>query len=179
MLIFFGTIDVWFPKWLGFTPIDICNFWHLPLLFLAYLILKIINICLHWSKHDNPNEKLFIFGLCIQKKIRFFFYFRQFLWKFWVQVGAVAWWQISGTLKVWIGLSVRNAMCQLFIMRNNYANMPRSIMANMNYFVYQYGQINKPKFNYEKHEIPCVSYNEQQLFQASNVPRALMTKFWV
>ena len=45
----------------------------------------------------------------------------------------------------------------------------------MNYFVYQYGQINKPKFNYEKHEIPCVSYNEQQLFQASNVPKSLMT----
>ena len=38
-----------------------------------------------------------------------------------------------------------------------------------------------PKRNNEKHEIclvpklPCVSYNEQQLFQASNVPRSLMT----
>ena len=60
--------------------------------------------------------------------------------------------------------------------------MPSSIMTNMNYFVYQYDQIlNMPKFNYEKHEIclvpkmPCVSYNEQQLFQASNVPRSLMT----
>ena len=52
----------------------------------------------------------------------------------------------------------------------------------MNYFEYQYGQAsNMPKFNHEKHEIclapkmPCVSYNEQQLFQASNVPRSLMT----
>ncbi len=60
--------------------------------------------------------------------------------------------------------------------------VPRSIMTNMNYFEYQYGQTsNMPKFNHEKHEIclvpkmPCVSYNEQQLFQASNVPRSLMT----
>ena len=60
--------------------------------------------------------------------------------------------------------------------------VPRSIMTNMNYFEYQYGQAsNMPKFNHEKHEIclvpkmPCVSYNEQQLFQASNVPRSLMT----
>ena len=60
--------------------------------------------------------------------------------------------------------------------------VPRSIMTNMNYFEYQYGQtLNMPKFNHEKHEIclvpkmPCVSYNEQQLFQASNVPRSLMT----
>ena len=60
--------------------------------------------------------------------------------------------------------------------------VPRSIMTNMNYFEYQYGQTsNMPKFNHEKHEIclvpkmSCVSYNEQQLFQASNVPRSLMT----
>ena len=60
--------------------------------------------------------------------------------------------------------------------------VPRSIMTNMNYFEYQYGQVsNMLKFNLEKHEIclvpkmPCVSYNEQQLFQASNVPRSLMT----
>ena len=60
--------------------------------------------------------------------------------------------------------------------------VPRSIMTNMNYFEYQYGQTsNMPKFNHEMHEIclvpkmPCVSYNEQQLFQASNVPRSLMT----
>ena len=60
--------------------------------------------------------------------------------------------------------------------------VPRSILTNMNYFEYQYGQAsNMPKFNHEKHEIclvpkmPCVSYNEQQLFQASNVPRSLMT----
>ena len=60
--------------------------------------------------------------------------------------------------------------------------VPRSIMTNMNYFEYQYGQtLNMPKFNHEKHEIclvpkmSCVSYNEQQLFQASNVPRSLMT----
>ena len=60
--------------------------------------------------------------------------------------------------------------------------VPRSIMTNKNYFEYQYGQtLNMPKFNHEKHEIclvpkmPCVSYNEQQLFQASNVPRSLMT----
>ena len=60
--------------------------------------------------------------------------------------------------------------------------VPRSIMTNMNYFEYQYGQaLNMPKFNHDKHEIclvpkmPCVSYNEQQLFQASNVPRSLMT----
>ena len=60
--------------------------------------------------------------------------------------------------------------------------MPRSIVTNMNFFEYQYGQAsNMIKFNHEKHEIclvpkmPCVSYNEQQLFQASNVPRSLMT----
>ena len=60
--------------------------------------------------------------------------------------------------------------------------MPRSIMTTMNYFEYRYGQTLKmPKFNHEKHEIclvpkmPCVSYNEHQLFQASNVPRSLMT----
>jgi hypothetical protein len=60
--------------------------------------------------------------------------------------------------------------------------VPRSIMTNMNYFEYQYGQTsNMPKFNHEKHEMclvpkmPCVSYNEQQLFQATNVPRSLMT----
>ena len=54
--------------------------------------------------------------------------------------------------------------------------------ANMNYFEYQYGQAsNMPKFNHEKHEIclvpkkPCVRYNEQQLFQTSNMPRSLMT----
>ena len=52
----------------------------------------------------------------------------------------------------------------------------------MNYFEYQYGPTsNMPKFNSEKREIclvpkmPCFSYNEQQLFQASNVPRSLMT----
>ena len=56
--------------------------------------------------------------------------------------------------------------------------VPRSIMTNMNYSEHQYGQIlNMPKFNHEKHEIcmvpkmPCVSYNEQQLLQVSNVPR--------
>jgi hypothetical protein len=55
-------------------------------------------------------------------------------------------------------------------------------MTNMNYFEYQYGQtLNMPKVNHEKYEIclapkmPCVSYNEQQLFQASNGPRSLMT----
>jgi hypothetical protein len=60
--------------------------------------------------------------------------------------------------------------------------VPRSIMTNMNYFEYQYGQaLNMPKFNHEKHEIclvtkmSCVSYNEKQLFQASNVPRSIMT----
>ena len=60
--------------------------------------------------------------------------------------------------------------------------VPRSIMTNMNYFEYQYGQrSNIPKFNYEKHDIclvskmSCVSCNEQQLFQASNVPRSLTT----
>ena len=60
--------------------------------------------------------------------------------------------------------------------------MPSSIMTNMNHFEYQYGQTsNMPKFNYEKHDIcfvskmSCVSCNEQQLFQASNVPRSLMT----
>ena len=58
----------------------------------------------------------------------------------------------------------------------------RSIMTNMNYFEYQYCQtLNMPKFNHEKHEIClapkmlCVSYNEQQLFQVSDVPRSLMT----
>ena len=52
----------------------------------------------------------------------------------------------------------------------------------MNYIEYQYGQTsNMPKFNHEKYEIclvpkmPCVSYDEKQLFQASNVPRSLMT----
>ena len=35
--------------------------------------------------------------------------------------------------------------------------VPRSIMTNMNYFVYQYGQtLNMPKFNHEKHEICLV-----------------------
>ena len=60
--------------------------------------------------------------------------------------------------------------------------MPRSIMTNMNYFEYQYGQVsNMLKFNLEKHEIclvpkmTCVTCNEQQLFQASNVPGSLMT----
>ena len=60
--------------------------------------------------------------------------------------------------------------------------VPRSVMNNMNYFEYQYGQrSNMPKFNYEKHEIclvskmPCVSYTEPQLFQASNVLRSFMT----
>ena len=55
-------------------------------------------------------------------------------------------------------------------------------MTSMNYFEYQYGQKSKmPEFNHEKHEIclvpkmPCVSYNEHQLFQASNVSRSLMT----
>ena len=55
-------------------------------------------------------------------------------------------------------------------------------MIDMNYFEYQYGQTSiMSKFNHEKHEIsvvpkmPCVSYDEQQLFQASNVPRSLMT----
>ena len=55
-------------------------------------------------------------------------------------------------------------------------------MTSMNYFEYQYGQTsNMPKFNHEKHEIclvpkmPSVSYNEQQIFQASNVARSLMT----
>ena len=52
----------------------------------------------------------------------------------------------------------------------------------MNYFEYQLCQpSNMPKLSHEKHEIclvpkmSCVSYNEQQLFQASNVPRSLMT----
>ena len=52
----------------------------------------------------------------------------------------------------------------------------------MNYFEYQSGQtLNMPKFNHEKYEtclvriMPCVSYIEKQLFQASNVPRSLMT----
>ena len=56
----------------------------------------------------------------------------------------------------------------------------RSIMTNMNHFEYQYGQTsNMPKFNHEKHEIclvtkmSCVTYNEQQLFQASNVPKSI------
>ena len=60
--------------------------------------------------------------------------------------------------------------------------VPRSILTNMNYFEYQYGQVpNMPEFNHEKHEIylvpkiPWVSYNEQQLFKVSNVPRSLMT----
>ena len=60
--------------------------------------------------------------------------------------------------------------------------VPRSIMTNMNYFEYQLCQpSNMPKLSHEKHEIclvpkmSCVSYNEQQLFQASNVPRSLMT----
>ena len=55
-------------------------------------------------------------------------------------------------------------------------------MTNMNYFEYQLCQpSNMPKLSHEKHEIclvpkmSCVSYNEQQLFQASNVPRSLMT----
>ena len=46
----------------------------------------------------------------------------------------------------------------------------------------EYGQAsNMPKFNHEKHEIclvpkmTCVTCNEQQLFQASNVPGSLMT----
>ena len=62
------------------------------------------------------------------------------------------------------------------------SDMPRPIMTNMNYFEYQYGQtLNMPKFNHEKDEIclvpkmPCVSYNEQQQFQASNLSRSLMT----
>ena len=62
------------------------------------------------------------------------------------------------------------------------SNVPRSPLTNMNNFEYQHGQAsNMPKFNHEKHEIclvpkmPCVSYNEHQLFQASNVPRSLMT----
>jgi hypothetical protein len=45
--------------------------------------------------------------------------------------------------------------------------VPRSIMTDMNYFEYQYGQASiMPKFNHEKHEIclvpkmPCFSYNE-------------------
>ena len=60
--------------------------------------------------------------------------------------------------------------------------VPSSIMTNMNHFEYQYCQTsNMPQFNYEKHDIcfvskmSCVSCNEQQLFQASNVPRSLMT----
>ena len=60
--------------------------------------------------------------------------------------------------------------------------MPRPIMTNMNYFEYQCGQIsNMPKLNHEKYEtflvpkMPCVSYNEQQQFQASNLSRSLMT----
>ena len=60
--------------------------------------------------------------------------------------------------------------------------VPRSIITNMNYFEYLYGQaFCMPEFNHEKHEIclvpkmSFVSYNEQQLFQASNVPRSLMT----
>jgi hypothetical protein len=69
-----------------------------------------------------------------------------------------------------------------FYKKNQGSVVPRSIMTSMNYFEYQYGQTsNMPKFNHEKHEtclvpkMPCVSYNEQQLFQASNVPRSLMT----
>ena len=60
--------------------------------------------------------------------------------------------------------------------------MPRPIMTNMNYFEYQCGQIsNMPKLNHEKYEtclvpkMSCVSYNEQQQFQASNLSRSLMT----
>ena len=35
--------------------------------------------------------------------------------------------------------------------------VPRSILTNMNYFEYQYGQtLNMPKFNHEKHEICLV-----------------------
>ena len=52
----------------------------------------------------------------------------------------------------------------------------------MNYFKYQYGQLsNMPKFNHGKYEtclvpkMPYVSYNEQQLFQTSDVLRSLMT----
>ena len=63
------------------------------------------------------------------------------------------------------------------------SNVTRSPLTNMNYFEYQYGQAsNMPKFNHEKHQVclvpkmPCISYNEQQLFQVSNVPRSLMTK---
>ena len=55
-------------------------------------------------------------------------------------------------------------------------------MTNVKYFEYQCGQIsNMPKLNHEKYEtclvpkMPCVSYNEHQLFQDSNVPRSLMT----
>ena len=55
-------------------------------------------------------------------------------------------------------------------------------MTNVNYFEYQLCQpSNMPKLKNEKHEIclvpkmPCVSYNEQQLFQASNVLRSFMT----
>ena len=60
--------------------------------------------------------------------------------------------------------------------------VPISILTCMNYFEYKYGQtLNMPEFNHEKLEIcsvpkiPCVSYNEQQLSQASNLPRSLMT----
>ena len=59
-------------------------------------------------------------------------------------------------------------------------------MTYMNYFEYQYGQTSKmSKFNLKKHGIclvpkmPCVSYNDQQLFQASNVPRSLMTNMTI
>ena len=69
-----------------------------------------------------------------------------------------------------------------FSKTNQGSVVPRSIMTNMNYFEYQYGKTsNMPNFNHEKHEIclvpkmSCVSNNEQQLFQASNVPRSLMT----
>ena len=52
----------------------------------------------------------------------------------------------------------------------------------MNYLEYQLCQpSNMPKLSHEKHEIclvpkmSCVSYNEQQLFQSSKLPRSLMT----
>ena len=55
-------------------------------------------------------------------------------------------------------------------------------MTKMNCFEDQYGQTSKiHKFNHEKHEIclvpkiPCVSCDEQQVFQASNVPRSILT----
>ena len=70
----------------------------------------------------------------------------------------------------------------LFFKKIQVPVLQRSSMTNMNYFEYQYGQTSKmSKFNHEKHDIclvpkmPCVSYNEHQLFQSSNVPRSLMT----